>query len=59
MNFTTVLKKTHSKSFFKQFHSNSEFAKHVFNDGTNKIVLQVAKVGDENYLAELVYKEDY
>lgn len=56
MNLTAIFKKTHTKSFFKQFHCDSPYAKKVLTDETNLIVLQIAKVDTETYLAELVHR---
>lgn len=67
-----TLTKTFRKSFFKRFHMNSETAQHVFNERKPTlrsstlyytepeiVVLQIMLCGDNELLAELIYKEDY
>lgn len=62
-----TLRKTLRKSFFKRFHIKSTMADYVFDnkkprlkDGGNEIVvLQIMLCGDNEFLTELIYKEDY
>ena len=62
-----TLTKTFRKSFYKRFHMNSRMADYVFDNekprltdcGKEIVVLQVMLCGNEEFLAELIYKEDY
>ena len=61
-----TLQKTLRKSFFKRFHLNSTMADYVFNtksslnyNGKEIIVLQVMLCGDNQFLMEAIYKDDY
>ena len=62
-----TLIKTFRKSFFKRFHMNSITAKCVFDENNPSlgdyskeiVVLQIMLCGDNEFLAELIYKEDY
>ena len=62
-----TLNKTFRKSFFKRFHKDSRTADYVFNVykprveeyGNEIVVLQIMLCGDKEFLAELIYKEDY
>lgn len=74
LNVNTVsgtLVKTFRKSFFKRFHMNSEMADYIFNEdkpalkdqeyynSKEIVVLQIMLCGDDEFLAEIIYKEDY
>lgn len=66
-----TLTKTFRKSFFKRFHMNSRMADYIFDEDKPSlkgsgyssapeiVVLQVMLCGDNEFLAELIYKEDY
>ena len=62
-----TLVKTFRKSFFKRFHMKSNMADYIFNtnkprlsyDGEEIIVLQTMLCGEGEFLAEIMYKEDY
>ena len=62
-----TLVKTFRKSFFQRFHMKSTMADYVFNEtkprtsscGDEIVVLQIMLCGDNEFLAELIYKEDY
>ena len=62
-----TLVKTFRKSFFKRFHMNSTMAKYIFDthkprlsyDDGEIIVLQTMLCGEGEFLAEIMYKEDY
>lgn len=62
-----TLVKTFRKSFFKRFHMKSDIANFIFNthkprlsyDGKEIIVLQTMLCGEGEFLAEIMYKEDY
>ena len=62
-----TLVKTFRKSFFKRFHMKSNMADHIFNEikpslyynSAEVVVLQVMLCGDNEFLAELIYKKDY
>lgn len=68
---TGTLTKTFRKSFFKRFHMNSRMADYIFDEDKPSlkgpeyssapeiVVLQVMLCGDNEFLAELIYKEDY
>lgn len=62
-----TLVKTFRKSFFKRFHMKSSMADYVFdeekpslgNRSEEIVILQIMLCGDNEFLAELIYKEDY
>ena len=61
-----TLQKTLRKSFFKRFHLNSYMAENVFDtkssltsSGKEIVVLQVMLCGDNQFLMEAIYKDDY
>ena len=66
-----TLTKTFRKSFFKRFHMKSDMADYIFDEtkpslknqrycnSAEVVVLQVMLCGDNEFLAELIYKEDY
>ena len=62
-----TLIKTFRKSFFKRFHMQSSMADYVLDEtkprirsgGNEIVVLQIMLCGDNEFLAELIYKEDY
>lgn len=62
-----TLIKTFRKSFFKRFHMKSSMADYVFDEKTPSlgkyseeiVILQIMLCGDNEFLAELIYKEDY
>ena len=62
-----TLIKTFRKSFFKRFHMKSTMADYVFDEkkprissnGNEIVVLQIMLCGDNEFLAELIYKKDY
>lgn len=51
--------KTHEKSWFKSFNIYSPFAKQIFNEDSNMVILQIMSDNNENAIAEVVYKNDY
>ncbi len=66
MQQVELCKKTLRKSFFKRFHLNSDMATTVFStkpslttDGKEIVVLQVMICGDEQFLMEAIFKNDY
>ena len=64
-----TLTKTFRKSFFKRFHMESDMADYIFDEDKPSlsryssdpeiVVLQVMLCGDNEFLAELIYKKDY
>lgn len=60
-----TLVKTFRKSFFKRFHMNSRMADCIFDEdepslhGAEIVVLQIMLCGNNELLAEIIYKEDY
>lgn len=59
-----TLQKTTPKSWFRSFHKNSPLADSLFIDqtdcqGTPLVILQVMIFGDNEFLAEIIKKEDY
>lgn len=66
-----TLTKTFRKSFFKRFHMNSNMADYAFNedkptlknpgyrDTREIVILQIMLCGNNELLAEIIYKEDY
>lgn len=66
-----TLTKTFRKSFFKRFNINSKMADYVFNenkptltnpacsDARKIVILQIMLCGNNELLAEIIYKEDY
>lgn len=52
-----ILQKSHSKSYFRWCHVNSDYRKNVF-DG-NPRVLQVMVFGDNNMMVEMLPQEVY
>lgn len=66
-----TLVKTFRKSFFKRFHMKSNMADYIFDEekpslkdqryynSAEVVVLQVMLCGDNEFLAELIYKKDY
>ena len=67
-----TLIKTFRKSFFKRFHMKSKMADYVFDEDKPSlhnietfynakeiVVLQIMLCGDNELLAEMIYKDDY
>lgn len=54
-----VLKRTSAFSYFKHFHNDSPFAEKLFDEDSSKMILQIMKVDDNHYLAEIIDKNKY
>ncbi len=53
-----TLKRTNDKAYFKYFHCNSAFARSVFSEDSDLVLLQIMKIDNVNFLAEVVKKEN-